>query len=358
MLRGRPTLTMYDAPIAIRRVWPLVLTAAVAALTVSYANAQVSSLPATAPTSLANPNSLAAPIAASPTGGNNLQRHRARVTYTDGLLDVHADNSSLNQILRDICRQTGMTIVGGVADQRIFGNYGPASPTTVLQTLLDGTGTNMLLRENASGGPAELTLTPQTGGPTPPGPNSPSYDVTETEPELPMQPASAQRAAASTQTAVRPAPAPATAVAPTAVAPSNPPVDAGTSPSTPPTMPQPLNNINGSQYNRSPSASTIPTVQSVPTDSLPTPSVAPSATGIVDSPNPPPPGTTTANFLGQTPPDNNPNLPPQPTQPANPNGQKTAQQVYQELLQMQQKQQAPTGQQNPQANPQGSSAPQ
>jgi hypothetical protein len=306
-------------------------------------------LPPTPPTSLANPNSLPAPIAGAPTGGNTVQHHRARVTYANGLLDVRADNSSLNQILRDISRQTGMQIVGGVADQRIFGNYGPAAPTTVLQTLLDGTGTNMLLKENANEGPAELVLTPQTAGATPPSPNSASYDATETEPDLPVsQPvAIASPATAPSRSTLRPAvAAPASTAAASAASTATP----STAPSSlPPVMPQPLNNVNGSQTNVSPSASTIPTVHSVPTDSLPTPSTAPSATGIVDAPNPPPAGSTTAGFTGQTPPDNNPNLPPTTnaagqssnTTSTPSNGQKTPQQVYQELLQMQQKQSQP-----------------
>ena len=65
-----------------------------------------------------------------------------------------------------------MHISGGVPEQRVFGNYGPAAPATVLATLIDGTGSNMVLRESASDGPAELILTPRVGGPTPPSPAS------------------------------------------------------------------------------------------------------------------------------------------------------------------------------------------
>ena len=73
------------------------------------------------------------------------QPHRADVSYRNGLLTVAAANSSLNQILREISRQTGMKITGGVADERVFGTYGPAAPGKVLNSLLDGTGSNMLL---------------------------------------------------------------------------------------------------------------------------------------------------------------------------------------------------------------------
>jgi hypothetical protein len=98
--------------------------------------------------------------------------HPATVTYTGGRLQIVADDSSLNQILREVSRKTGMTITGGVGDERVFGTYGPAAPAKVLASLLDGTDSNMLLRETSSNAPAELILTPRGGGPTPPSPNA------------------------------------------------------------------------------------------------------------------------------------------------------------------------------------------
>lgn len=293
-------------------------------------------LPSTPPTSVSGAASASAPVAAATATGNMRQHHRARVSYENGTLEVRADDSSLNQILRDISRQTGMKVVGGVADQRIYGVYGPGPAATVLQTLLDGTGTNVLLKETPDHAPVELTLSPQIGGITPPGPSSPAYDVTETEPELPL-PGAAQSSFAPRAI---PTPAPATA--------------AGTAAATPPSMPQPANNVLGNSNNVSPTVGTVPVTHSVPLNSLPVPSTAPPVSGIVDAPNPPPAGSTTAGFTGQTPPDNKPNTAPPATPatvPTSPNGVKTPQQIYQELLQMQQKT-------NPKANPQGSSAPQ
>jgi hypothetical protein len=302
-----------------------------------------SRLPPTPPTSMSNQTSVTPPIAAAPVRVDTSQRHRARVIYTNGLLEVHADNSSLNQILREISRQTGMKIVGGVADQRVFGSYGPAPAATVLQTLLDGTGTNILLQESRTHAPEQLVLTPQTGGPTPPPPSSPSYDATETEPDLPV-PAAARPPVQAQTVASQAAAAPATT-----------PPTTNSAPSTPPSMPQPSNNVLGNPNNVSPTVSTAPVTNSVPLDTLPTPSTAPPVSGIVDSPNPPPAGSTTAGFTNQTPPDNNPNTAPPATattDQSSPNGVKTPQQIYQELQQLQQKKA------NPQANPQGSSTPQ
>jgi len=101
-----------------------------------------------------------------------LPAHPAGVTYADGLLSVQASNSSLDQILRDVSRATGMKITGGVQDERVFGNYGPASTAQVLNALLEGTTSNMMLVGSNGPAPAELVLTPRGGGPTPPNPNA------------------------------------------------------------------------------------------------------------------------------------------------------------------------------------------
>ena len=96
----------------------------------------------------------------------------AEVTYSAGLLTVSATNSSLREILQKIASATGMKITGLVSDDRVFGSYGPGAPAEVLDTLLDGTGSNMLLVQDAYQNPTELVLTPQRGGPTPPNPNA------------------------------------------------------------------------------------------------------------------------------------------------------------------------------------------
>jgi len=122
----------------------------------------------------ANPPTGAAPLPLGTAGPvpSTVAIHKAEVEYTGGLLSVSANNSSLNQILRDIARLTGMKITGGVAEDRVFGAYGPAPASQVLTSLLDGGTSNVMIVENAAGGPAELVLTPRTGGPTPPSPES------------------------------------------------------------------------------------------------------------------------------------------------------------------------------------------
>jgi hypothetical protein len=111
---------------------------------------------------------------------------RAKVTFTSGSLSIAADNSSLNQILRDISRLTGMKITGGVAEERVYGSFGPGDTSAVLSALLSGTGSNMMLIFNAQRAPSELVLTPRGGGPTPPSPSAVAGDGRDDE-DLPPQ---------------------------------------------------------------------------------------------------------------------------------------------------------------------------
>ncbi len=128
------------------------------------------------PSSTANPKPTLAPQNSGSHGGS-----RAEVSFHGDLLTVVANNSSLNQVLREVARQTGMKIVGGVGEERVFGTYGPASPGTILATLLDGTGSNLLIVQNASNLPTELILTRRTGGVTPPDPNARSAEEPDAE---------------------------------------------------------------------------------------------------------------------------------------------------------------------------------
>jgi hypothetical protein len=274
-------------------------------------------LPPTPPTAAAT----LAPIAATPT---ITRGHHAYVTFDGGLLQVRADNSSLNVILRDVSRATGMVIKGGVADQRVFGDYGPAAPEAVLETLLDGTGVNIFLQESADGTPAQLNLTPRTGGVTPPSPDSAQFDAE----------ASAEALAAPT-----PTPPPQPVANTTPVLNPNAPRNI-----TPPSAPQPYNNPLGSPANTSPTASNYPTAHSVPLDSIPTPPTTVAPIGIVSAPNAPPAGTTAnpaANSVTSvtTQPDGTTTS----TTVTSPNGVKTPEQIYQQLLDLQKAQSKAAG---------------
>lgn len=185
-LRERPTSTMQSAANP-RRTCRLAVLSALAVAACLPLRAQTpqgsSTLPATPPTS----------IPAAPTPPQPAAPQHADVTFADGQLTVRANNSSLHQILSSLAHLTGMTITGGVTDQRVFGTYGPGDASTILATLLDGTGVNILIREGYANRPTELILTPRTGAPGPsitaqdaeignnqPGNNQPAPDSGQT----------------------------------------------------------------------------------------------------------------------------------------------------------------------------------
>jgi hypothetical protein len=220
-------------------------------------------LPAMQPTSL--PAQAAAPVAAAPPAN---PPHHAEITFAQGQLEVRADNSSLNQILRSISRRTGLKITGGVEEQRVFGNYGPGSVSSVLATLLDGTETNILLLGGDATNPPELQLTPRSGGPTPPGPNSEAYAMYDdsSDREAPVPPPAPRSASESSQ-----------------------PETHGVVGS--PAVPQPLNDLNVSPSHPAPTAAPLPLPHP---DSALTPAANPAAASVVHTPNPAPtavPGT-------------------------------------------------------------------
>ena len=95
-----------------------------------------------------------------------------------GKVTIDATNASLNKVMHEVAAQAGIKITGGVSDERVFGHYGPASPSVILATLLDGTGTNMLLVDDKNGA-SELILTQRVGGPTPPSPLATALEAAE-----------------------------------------------------------------------------------------------------------------------------------------------------------------------------------
>jgi hypothetical protein len=289
----RPIPQMQNTPSARAPRYLLSLAAALAVCSLS-AEAQ---LPATSPTTLTGPLSATSNGATAPN-----KPHRADVTFNGGLLTVRANNSSLHQILSSISRQTGMKITGGVAEDRVFGSYGPAPAGTILATLLDGTGVNMLIQEGDAQQPIALVLTPRGGGPTPPSISAQDEQIgmdDNVPPPAPMQQPgqpqqSGQPQQQSGQQQYR----------------QQQPQDQLVAPNGVPVQAQPANNVLGNPNAVTPTASQIPTTNSVPIDSLPQPSTTTQTQqGIVDTPNQAPPTSSAPS---------------------------TPDQIYQQLLQLQQ----------------------
>ena len=245
--------------------------------------AQVPGLPATSPTA----NGLGMAVPGQLVTKTGRPTRHAEVVLSASGLQVTADNSSLNQILREIARVTGMKITGGVTEERVFGQYGPAPTAEVLASLLDGAGSNIFLKETAGAVPDELILTPRNGGPTPPNPYAPSYD----------DPRTAQQIYQDEH--------------PEAAAPNPPP---------PPPQPAPL-----------PFSTPVPTPAITSTQLTP---VTPAPGGITEAPTVAPatePGTTPGPGFNST----------GTNDAASPNGVKTPQQIYEQLQKLQQQQKPP-----------------
>ena len=225
-------------------------------------------LPATQPTALPSqaapgtPRAPGAPQVATP--APDPPRH-AEVILTHGLVQIRADNSSLNQILRSISHVTGMKITGGVEEQRVFGSYGPAPLSTVLATLLDGTGANILLLGGSAGSPPELVLTSRVGGAEPPGPNSPAYAMYDDSSDR-----SNRVAPAAARPPVTPSPTPMPTVSTSAPAASTPPATNGSAkPLTPEMVMQELQQMQAQQDQKNKNMNATKPQNQPPTSSNP-----------------------------------------------------------------------------------------
>jgi AMIN domain len=70
-----------------------------------------------------------------------------RVQFVKGLLEIHAHNATLSEVLFQIQKQTGaeIAIPAGTEQQRVFVDSGPAPASAVLAELLNGTGLNFVV---------------------------------------------------------------------------------------------------------------------------------------------------------------------------------------------------------------------
>jgi hypothetical protein len=119
----------------------------------------------------------------------NQKAVRATVTWNNEGLRIEADNSSLQQILKDVATATGTEIDGTVTDQRIFGAYGPGRVSEVLSLLLQGFGYNVLMvGDQGQGTPRQIVLSTRNGSKLPPAANTApatdeDADVEEPQPQ-------------------------------------------------------------------------------------------------------------------------------------------------------------------------------
>jgi hypothetical protein len=137
------------------------------------------------------PQVAAAPAApALPNWPMNNKPLEATVLWNSHGLSVNAHNSSLRQILSDICMDTGARLEGPTpADVRVFGTYGPGPASEVISQLLNGTGYNLLMiGDQGSGAPRQIVLSSEPSGPAPPNDTRSSGDEDNYQPEPVAQP--------------------------------------------------------------------------------------------------------------------------------------------------------------------------
>lgn len=112
----------------------------------------------------------------------------AQVIYSGGLVTVTAKDATLDQVVQQIAVKVGMKVNGRASNEKVFGTYGPEAPSSVLTTLLDGSGSNLLIVQTASDRPLEIILTPRSGGASPPAPDRHNQEQTSNYQPGPVQP--------------------------------------------------------------------------------------------------------------------------------------------------------------------------
>jgi hypothetical protein len=112
------------------------------------------------PTNISSPDRPGTPSA--PTDA--MVTHIPKVSYSNGLLSIEADNSTLSDVIFAISEKTGASIdmpfSNGMLDRVTF-TMGPAKPRDILATFLEGSSYNYYIVENNSGGLQKVILTPK-----------------------------------------------------------------------------------------------------------------------------------------------------------------------------------------------------
>ncbi|MHB1838124.1 MAG: hypothetical protein ACYCPD_00025 [Acidobacteriaceae bacterium] len=144
-----------------------------------------------------------APVApAPPVAPADQPADPAIIDFSNGLLSVHAQNSSLIDILTQISRRTGLVIEGLSHDARMYGQYGPDNLSATLSALLDGSGYNYVIVGGGSvHSPTRLILSTVGGaaaanlpaeGSNAQAPSAASEPSVPADPTAPVQPKTPQ----------------------------------------------------------------------------------------------------------------------------------------------------------------------
>ena len=132
------------------------------------APAPAAAAPAPSPVSVVAPAADTAPATVSAPRQEAIQppagpAQQAVIDLKPHSLTIRAYESSLSQILRELCASSGMKVEGLAQDQRIYGSLGPGEPDDVLSSLVGGLDYNVLMVGGTNRGlPRQLILSPRT----------------------------------------------------------------------------------------------------------------------------------------------------------------------------------------------------
>ena len=95
--------------------------------------------PASARTSISAPAQTAATPPSSSSAPAETAATPPQVTFHDGLLGIHAENSTLGDVLKAVQSATGASVDSpGFASERVYVELGPGEPRDILAALLNG----------------------------------------------------------------------------------------------------------------------------------------------------------------------------------------------------------------------------
>src|SRR5262249_17638457 len=127
----------------------------------------------------------AAPMVLRKVSATGVQRvNGVSVVFDRGLLTIHAKNATLSEVLFQIQKQTGVEIAipSGTEQERVASDFGPGTPSEVMEQLLNGTDLNFVVVGSSSDRNQlrSVVLSRKTGGADPPSAFQPAENAPAT----------------------------------------------------------------------------------------------------------------------------------------------------------------------------------
>ena len=145
--------------------------------------------PAAAKPSPATPAQSAPSQSAPPRASAEPAKGTATVEFRNGLLHIIATDADLNAVLLQVSQLTGMRVQGATNGDRLYGDYGPAAPSDVLNHLLSGLPYNFVMTQAPrTPAPQQLVISSRNSGSQAGPPSVPTADHRWVPPSARSQP--------------------------------------------------------------------------------------------------------------------------------------------------------------------------